>query len=156
MGWGSGTVDFPYLIDPLSAIRTRASSDGTTVTVASSDSDTNAAKSAATGKDVAIVFITADSGEGYITVEGNQGDRYVHLRMIWLRRLTRLCRSNLDPWHNGVSGTSCFRSSANFASECLGSSGCGSEQEHDCRCQHCRSDHGRVMDLECQWCASQL
>jgi beta-glucosidase len=33
---------------------------------------------------MAIVFITADSGEGYITVEGNAGDR-----------------NNLDPWHSG-------------------------------------------------------
>ncbi|KAH7104209.1 glycoside hydrolase superfamily [Auriculariales sp. MPI-PUGE-AT-0066] len=84
MGWGSGTADYPYLIDPLSAIRTRASQDSTTVTTSTSDTDTNAAKTAATGKDVAIVFITADSGEGYITVEGNAGDR-----------------NNLDPWHSG-------------------------------------------------------
>ena len=25
----------------------------------------------------ALVFLTSDSGEGYITVDGNQGDRYV-------------------------------------------------------------------------------
>jgi len=85
-GWGSGTAEFPYLSDPLSAIRSRASSDGSTVTVSSSDTDLNSARSAATGKSVAIVFITADSGEGYITVEGNQGDR-----------------NNLNAWHSGDS-----------------------------------------------------
>ena len=36
--------------------------------------------------DTAIVFVTADSGENYITVEGNPGDR---------------TSSNLNLWHNG-------------------------------------------------------
>lgn len=71
------TADFPYLIDPLAAIKSRSSTDGTTITQSLNDNDTTAAKTAATGKDVAIVFITADSGEGYLTVEGNAGDRYV-------------------------------------------------------------------------------
>ena len=31
MGWGSGTAQFPYLIDPLSAIQNRAIKDHTTV-----------------------------------------------------------------------------------------------------------------------------
>ncbi|KAL0575133.1 hypothetical protein V5O48_006837 [Marasmius crinis-equi] len=92
MGWGSGTANFPYLIDlnyyvehqPLSAIKTRASSDGTTVSSSLSDSDLNAARNTASGKDVAIVFITADSGEGYISVEGNDGDR-----------------KDLQAWHGG-------------------------------------------------------
>ncbi|EJD55142.1 hypothetical protein AURDEDRAFT_140808 [Auricularia subglabra TFB-10046 SS5] len=84
MGWGSGTADFPYLIDPLAAIKNRSSTDGTTVTSSLNDNDTTAAHNAAANKDAAIVFITADSGEGYLTVEGNAGDR-----------------NNLDPWHNG-------------------------------------------------------
>jgi beta-glucosidase len=75
MGWGSGTAEFPYLVDPLSAITTRANSDGTSVTSSLSDSDLAAAAAAASGKDVAMVFINSDSGEGYITVEGNAGDR---------------------------------------------------------------------------------
>ena len=69
------TAEFPYLITPLDAIKSRSSADGTVVTSTLSDSDLNAATSVATGKDVAIVFIAADSGEGYITVEGNAGDR---------------------------------------------------------------------------------
>ncbi|KAF5311920.1 hypothetical protein D9619_003054 [Psilocybe cf. subviscida] len=84
MGWGSGTADFPYLVDPLSAIKTRASADGSTISSSLSDTDLNAAASAATGKSVAFVFITADSGEAYITVEGNAGDR-----------------NNLQAWHSG-------------------------------------------------------
>ncbi|TFK40959.1 glycoside hydrolase family 3 protein [Crucibulum laeve] len=84
MGWGSGTADFPYLITPLDAITARAKADGTTVTSSLSDTDLNAAGNAASGKDIAFVFITADSGEGYITVEGHAGDR-----------------NNLQAWHSG-------------------------------------------------------
>ncbi|KEP54601.1 glycoside hydrolase family 3 protein [Rhizoctonia solani 123E] len=83
-GWGSGTAEYPYLINPLDAIKNKASSIGATVSSSLSDSDTNAAVNAARGKDVALVFISADSGEGYITVEGNAGDR-----------------KNLHAWHNG-------------------------------------------------------
>lgn len=39
------------------------------------DTDLVAAKAAAVGMGAALVFITADSGEGYLTVENNAGDR---------------------------------------------------------------------------------
>ncbi|RDB28467.1 putative beta-glucosidase L [Hypsizygus marmoreus] len=84
MGWGSGTADFPYLITPIDAITAKAKAAGTTVSSSLSDTDLNAAANVASGKDVAIVFITADSGEGYITVEGHAGDR-----------------NNLQAWHGG-------------------------------------------------------
>lgn len=82
VGWGSGTADFPYLIDPLSAIKARAT--GATITSSTSDTDTTSAANAAKNKSVALVFITADSGEGYLTVEGNAGDR-----------------NDLNAWHSG-------------------------------------------------------
>ena len=41
------------------------------------DWDLVGASSAAVQKDVAIVFLQSDSGEDYITVDGNEGDRYV-------------------------------------------------------------------------------
>ncbi|KAG8834777.1 hypothetical protein FRC18_001522, partial [Serendipita sp. 400] len=63
-GWGSGTAEYPYLSDPTSAIRTQATSDGTSITTSTSDTDTTAAANAARGKSAAIVFVTADSGEG--------------------------------------------------------------------------------------------
>ncbi|KAI0083610.1 glycosyl hydrolase family 3 N terminal domain-containing protein [Irpex rosettiformis] len=80
MGWGSGTAQFPYLIDPLSAIQSRArkgkkSSERAIVTWWRSNWELAGAASAATEQDVAIVFVNADSGEGYITVDGNEGDR---------------------------------------------------------------------------------
>ena len=83
MGWGSGAVNYPYLVAPYDALRTRTQSDGTTLNLQSTDS-TNGVANVASGADAAIVVITADSGEGYITVDGNVGDR-----------------KNLDPWNNG-------------------------------------------------------
>ncbi|KAF7529446.1 hypothetical protein G7054_g9815 [Neopestalotiopsis clavispora] len=83
MGWGSGTANYPYFVAPADAIKTRATTDGTTITQSTSDS-TGSVASVVSGADAAIVFITADSGEGYITVENNLGDRI-----------------NLDPWHSG-------------------------------------------------------
>lgn len=83
MGWGSGSVDYTYFSAPYDAINERAQAEGASVTLSQTD-DANQGASAAQGKDVAVVFITSDSGEGYIEVEGNSGDR-----------------QNLDPWHNG-------------------------------------------------------
>ncbi|THH31978.1 hypothetical protein EUX98_g2202 [Antrodiella citrinella] len=84
MGWGSGTDNFPYLVAPVDAITARTKPVGITVTSSLSDTDLTGAANAAANKDVALVFITADSGEGYITVEGNAGDR-----------------NNLSAWHGG-------------------------------------------------------
>ncbi|KAJ7160088.1 glycoside hydrolase family 3 protein [Mycena filopes] len=84
MGWGSGTANFPYLITPLDAITARAAQDGTTVSSSLSDTDLAAAAAVASGKDVALVFITADSGEGGALIEGNAGDR-----------------NDLQAWHSG-------------------------------------------------------
>ena len=66
MGWGSGTAEFPYLVDPLSAISSHAAADGTTVRPSISNSKL-AAAAAATGVEVALVFVNADSGEAYVT-----------------------------------------------------------------------------------------
>lgn len=83
MGWGSGTADFPYLTAPYDALKVQAAADGTTLVTSTTDS-TSSGASAASAAATAIVFINADSGEGYITVEGAVGDRL-----------------NLDPWHSG-------------------------------------------------------
>ncbi|KAI1797754.1 beta-glucosidase [Ganoderma leucocontextum] len=84
VGWGSGTAYFPYLIAPLDAISTRAKAQGTSVSSWTFSDDANLSKNTASGKNVALVFITADSGEAQYTVEGNAGDR-----------------NDLNAWHNG-------------------------------------------------------
>ncbi|GJJ08024.1 hypothetical protein Clacol_002231 [Clathrus columnatus] len=77
MGWGSGTANFPYLVDPLSAIQTYIHSQDPTVVVDFLLDDFNygQAQTIAAQADTCLVFVNADSGEGYINVGGNQGDR---------------------------------------------------------------------------------
>ncbi|KAK7055677.1 Fn3-like domain-containing protein [Favolaschia claudopus] len=90
MGWGSGTASFPYLVDPLAAITSHIQSIDPTVVIEGVLDDFNSAAqtSVASLADVCIVFVNADSGEGYITVpntpDGNAGDR-----------------NNLTLWHSG-------------------------------------------------------
>ncbi|KAF9025179.1 glycoside hydrolase family 3 protein [Hymenopellis radicata] len=84
MGWGSGTATFPYLVSPLEAIQQRARKDHTTITWMLDDFNLARASSMATKQSAALVFINSDSGEGYITVDGNEGDR-----------------KNLTAWHGG-------------------------------------------------------
>ncbi|KAH7882461.1 glycoside hydrolase family 3 protein [Phlebopus sp. FC_14] len=84
MGWGSGTANFPYLISPMEAIQERARQDGSSIFYDFDDFNVEQAGTYAIGQAVALVFISADSGEDYLTVDGNQGDR-----------------NNLTAWHNG-------------------------------------------------------
>jgi len=84
MGWGSGTANFPYLIAPVTALKAQAGHDNTQFTNVSDNYDLAAIASAVTGAQAAIVFANADSGERYITVDGNAGDR-----------------NNLTLWGNG-------------------------------------------------------
>ncbi|KAF8633827.1 hypothetical protein AX15_001238 [Amanita polypyramis BW_CC] len=84
MGWGSGTAWFPYLVSPYEAIQRRAIQDHTTIVWSFDDFNRQRAAQYAVQKSAAIVFINSDSGEDYITVSGNEGDR-----------------NNLTSWHGG-------------------------------------------------------
>ncbi len=84
MGWGSGTANFPYLIAPNTALKAQAASDGTKYANVSDNYNFDAVTKAVTGTDAALVFANADSGEAYISVDGNTGDR-----------------NNLTLWGNG-------------------------------------------------------
>ncbi len=84
IGWGSGTADYSYLISPYEAISARTKQDGTDLHWSFDDYDYNTAQKLAAAADVAMVFLQSDSGEGYITVDGNAGDR-----------------NNLTAWHDG-------------------------------------------------------
>lgn len=66
MGWGSGTAQFPYLVDPLSAITSHISSQQSSAVIKSAlnDTDLPSAIAAASAADTCLVFVTADSGEG--------------------------------------------------------------------------------------------
>ncbi|KZM19614.1 Beta-glucosidase [Ascochyta rabiei] len=80
MGWGSGSARYPYMDSPIDGFKARGSN------YQFFDTDSFPSNSNPAPNDTAIVFVSADSGENYITVEGNPGDR---------------TSSNLDLWHNG-------------------------------------------------------
>jgi hypothetical protein len=75
VGWGSGSTDFEYLVDPLSAITKQAQSYGGKVTAILQNNATDTIAASARKQDVCLVFVNADSGEGYISWEDVAGDR---------------------------------------------------------------------------------
>ncbi|KAJ5380945.1 beta-glucosidase [Penicillium cataractarum] len=80
MGWGSGTARLPYLITPQEGISNVTQNAKFYIT------DSFPSDVTVSANDIAVVFINADSGENYITVEGNPGDR---------------TEAGLYAWHNG-------------------------------------------------------
>lgn len=76
-GWGSGTVDYMYLDDPIGALEAKADD------VTFYNTDNFPSIDAPTEDDVAIVFITSDAGENTYTVEGNHGDRDADKLSAW-------------------------------------------------------------------------
>jgi beta-glucosidase len=99
MGWGSGSArklsrdlhvrhiltsyqrkGYPYMDSPIDGFQARAAS------YQFFNTDSFPSNSNPSPNDTAVVFVTADSGENYITVENNPGDR---------------TSSNLNLWHNG-------------------------------------------------------
>lgn len=76
MGWGSGSTEFPYLVTPDSAIQAKVLEYGGRYESILDNYDDNAISSLVSQPDATcIVFGNADSGEGYITVDNNWGDR---------------------------------------------------------------------------------
>jgi hypothetical protein len=60
---------------PYEAFQAQAKSDHTWFSWYFDNFNLDAAANAAVQMDVAIVFLLSDSGEGYVTVYGNPGDR---------------------------------------------------------------------------------
>ncbi|KAK5993956.1 putative beta-glucosidase F [Cladobotryum mycophilum] len=76
-GWGSGTVDYMYMDDPITAIKAEAKN------VVFYNTDGFPSVPAPTADDVAIVFVNSDAGENTYTVEGNHGDRDASGLYLW-------------------------------------------------------------------------
>lgn len=72
MGWGSGTARYATFDDPLTAIKANASNVTSFYT---DDFPADRKLGTISEDDVAIVFISSDSGENSYTVDGNAGDR---------------------------------------------------------------------------------
>ncbi len=75
MGWGSGTANFPYLVTPETAIQNEVVSNLKEFQSITDNFAASQIQALATAASVAIVFVNADGGEGYISVDGNEGDR---------------------------------------------------------------------------------
>lgn len=72
MGWGSGAVEFPYLISPAEGIHNSFDLDKVDI----KDFPTNDPDfSAAHEQDMCLVFVNSDAGEGYVSWGGIKGDR---------------------------------------------------------------------------------
>ncbi|KAB5517469.1 glycosyl hydrolase family 3 C-terminal domain-containing protein [Coniochaeta sp. 2T2.1] len=76
MAWGSGTAEFPYLITPDAALQAQAIKDGSRYESIPVNNEPKAVQALVSQANVtAIVFVNADSGEGFINIDGNEGDR---------------------------------------------------------------------------------
>lgn len=86
MAWGSGSANFPYLVTPLTAIQNQVltRTEGLVQGITDNYGAGSQIEELASQIDRAIVFVNSDSGEGYISVDGNEGDR-----------------NNLTLWQNG-------------------------------------------------------
>ncbi|KAF2455846.1 beta-glucosidase 1 [Lineolata rhizophorae] len=75
MAWGSGTANFPYLVTPLTAIQNEVLGNGGIIQGMTDNFAYDEMTALASQSSVSIVFVSADSGEGFISVDGNEGDR---------------------------------------------------------------------------------
>ncbi|CAK7228522.1 hypothetical protein SBRCBS47491_006933 [Sporothrix bragantina] len=72
-GWGSGAVEFPYLVSPVDALS--EGFDASKVNLHRYLTNRGAPASTLAGMDVCIVFANADAGEGFVSSAGIAGDR---------------------------------------------------------------------------------
>jgi beta-glucosidase len=104
MGWGSGTANFPYLVTPEQAIQNYILTQGRGEVFAILDNFAQSQiNTLAAQASVALVFVNADSGEGYISVDGNEGDR--KNLTVWkegnalIKNVSALCNNTIVVMH---------------------------------------------------------
>lgn len=73
-GWGSGAVEFPYLVSPIEGI-TAAAGDKIQVSDYSNHTTPISKVPEYLNQDICMVFANADSGEGYVGWDNIKGDR---------------------------------------------------------------------------------
>ena len=75
-GWGSGAVEFPYLVSPIQALESTFDAEYVNMTsFLTNNPPFKQSPEIIHNQDLCLVFINADAGEGYRTVDGNRGDR---------------------------------------------------------------------------------
>jgi beta-glucosidase-like glycosyl hydrolase len=75
VGWGSGASEFPYLIDPFSAIESVFNKDKVAVTGYLADEVTEDLRKDLKDQELCLVFANSDAGEGFVSWNGINGDR---------------------------------------------------------------------------------
>ena len=75
MAWGSGSANFPYIVTPETAIQMEILQNGGVFQSITNDYAGAQILALAKQATTAIVFVNSDSGEGFINVDGNEGDR---------------------------------------------------------------------------------
>jgi beta-glucosidase-like glycosyl hydrolase len=76
MGWGSGTAELPYLITPLEALQASFHFNEVDLQAyLTNKPDIARNASIAAEQDLCLIFASANSGEGYVSVDGIRGDR---------------------------------------------------------------------------------
>ncbi|EON66404.1 hypothetical protein W97_05501 [Coniosporium apollinis CBS 100218] len=76
MGWGSGAVELPYLISPVDALQREFNSSSVELTISATQKITPSHEAELLhDQDLCLVFLNADSGEGFINADGIRGDR---------------------------------------------------------------------------------
>ncbi|KAK7034732.1 hypothetical protein VNI00_012139 [Paramarasmius palmivorus] len=91
VGWGSGTANFTYLVSPYEAIVPRARKNRASISWTFNDYDLDTAGNLAQHRDVALVFIAADSGE--------TNSRIIYEDPMHPGDIAD--RANLTAWHGG-------------------------------------------------------
>ncbi|KAL8762145.1 MAG: hypothetical protein Q9184_001801 [Pyrenodesmia sp. 2 TL-2023] len=75
-GWGSGAVDFPYLITPLKALKATFDTDAVEITsLLTNEIPVKTSSSLLNDQDLCIVFVNSDSGEGFEAWDRVRADR---------------------------------------------------------------------------------
>lgn len=75
-GWGSAAVEFPYLVTPIQALESAFDQGQVNITsYLTNNPPFKASPWIVHDQDLCLVFINADSGEGFRTVDGIRGDR---------------------------------------------------------------------------------
>ncbi|GAM89617.1 hypothetical protein ANO11243_076560 [Dothideomycetidae sp. 11243] len=74
-GWGSGAVEFPYLVSPVTAIKNTFVNHTADFFEWPSNEISGQADKGAVHSDICFVFINSDAGEGYLAWKDVKGDR---------------------------------------------------------------------------------
>ena len=75
-GWGSGAVEFPYLVTPLKALQSAFDNASVAITsVLTNNLPLKTSPSVLGDQDLCIVFVNSDAGEGFVSWSNIRGDR---------------------------------------------------------------------------------